>query len=367
MILKYPPIERGLPFPEYISHCFYVKGYISRRHGVAIEFIEPTGEWEVDSWRVDIEETDERVEDIVLPLISEDREGFFEIAGEGIVIESLNLIDTEFFHKYKEIIQTLSKATNFLKKDPGWFVRVKAGDVKLIDVGVACIVNDVDVLKKIKFLWIIGTNNAIFFTENVARRHAISDVQRYLSRLIPRIPISLLLDTIKHYLKLIHSSGISEEEILQFLSNNPCILSLNIKQIEYKPKLGEGYIPDFLVETSTGEFVVIEVEHPQTKLFTRQMDETKELRRARTQIEEYLSFIRNNILYFKQRYPTLSVEKLKGLIVIGLSSSLNKKEKERLNCLNYTLKDYKVSTFDELAERLLAFLENLGVRYGPFG
>jgi hypothetical protein len=367
MTSKYPSIERGLLFPDYLSYCFHVKGYISRTHGVAIEFAELTGEWKADSWKIDIEEINERVEDFVLPLISEGGSGFFEIDGEGNVIESLNLITEEFFFRHKEVIETLSKATNLLGKNIKWFVRVKSGDVKLVDMGIACRVNDKDILKKIEFLWIIGANNVHFFSANVAKHHATQDVRRYLAHLIPKIPVSLLMESIKYYYQLLHRKVITEEEVLNFLSNHPFMLSLDVDQLLYKPKLSEKYVPDFIIKTSTDRFLVIEVEHPKARLFTKQMDETKELRKARTQMEEYLGFIRNNILYLRSKYPKLSVEKLQGLIVIGLGSTLTEAEKTRLNQLNYALKDYQIKTFDELAEALITLLENLGVRYGPFG
>jgi hypothetical protein len=367
MTASYHSIERGLLFPEYLSYCFYVKGYISKTHGVAIEFIEPTDEWEADNWKIDIEEVNERIENYVLPLIPENKNVFFEIDGEGNVLENLNLITDRFFAKYKEVIETLSQATNLLGSDVGWFVRVKSGDVKLIDIGIACRINDKDILKKIKFLWIIGTNNAEFFSENVAKHHATQDVQRYLTRLIPKIPISLLMESIEYYKQLVHKKEITEEDVLKFLLNHPFMISLDIEQLLYKPKLSEKYMPDFIIKTSKKKFLVVEVEHPQTRLFTKQMDETKELRKARTQMENYLSFIRNNILYLKLKYPELSVENLQGLIVIGLDSTLTGEEKQRLSQLNYTLKDYQIKTFDELAEVLITFLKNLGVRYGPFG
>jgi len=367
MTASYHSIERGLLFPEYLSYCFYVKGYISKTHGVAIEFIEPTDEWEADNWKIDIEEVNERIENYVLPLIPENKNVFFEIDGESNVLENLNLITDRFFAKYKEVIETLSQATNLLGSDVGWFVRVKSGDVKLIDIGIACRINDKDILKKIKFLWIIGTNNAEFFSENVAKHHATQDVQRYLTRLIPKIPISLLMESIEYYKQLVHKKEITEEDVLKFLLNHPFMISLDIEQLLYKPKLSEKYMPDFIIKTSKKKFLVVEVEHPQTRLFTKQMDETKELRKARTQMENYLSFIRNNILYLKSKYPELSVENLQGLIVIGLDSTLTEEEKQRLSQLNYTLKDYQIKTFDELAEVLITFLKNLGVRYGPFG
>jgi hypothetical protein len=246
-------------------------------------------------------------------------------------------------------------------------VRVKSGDIKLINIGIACRIDGKDILKKIKFLWIIGTNNAEFFSENVAKHNATQDVQRYLTRLISKIPISLLMESIEYYNQLVHKKEITEEEILKFLLNHPFMLSLDIEQLLYKPKLSEEYIPDFIIKTSKKRFLVVEVEHPQARLFTKQMYETKELRKARTQMENYLSFIRNNILYLKSKYPELSVENLQGLIVIGLDSTLTEEEKQRLSQLNYTLKDYQVKTFDELAEVLVIFLKNLGIRYGSFG
>jgi hypothetical protein len=367
MTAKYPSIERGLIFPEYLSYCFHIKGYISKTHGVAIEFIEPTDEWEADNWKIDIEEINKSIEDFVLPLIPGGKKGFFEIAGEGTVLENLNLITDEFFAKYKDIIKTLSKGTNLLGEDIGWFVRVRSGDVKLINISIACRVDNKDILKEIKFLWIIGTNNVEFFSETVARHHAIQDIQRYLARLIPKIPISLLVKSIEYYHQLIHKKEVTEEEVLKFFLNHPFILSLDAEQTLYKPRLSEKYIPDFIIKTSKKKFLIVEVEHPQTRLFTKKMDETKELRKARTQMEEYLSFIRNNILYLRSKYPELSVENVQGLIVIGLGDVLTGKERQRLNQLNYTFKDYQVKTFNELSETLTIFLKNLGVRYGPFG
>jgi hypothetical protein len=367
MTAKYPSIERALLFPEYLSYCFHVKGYISKTHGVAIEFTEPTGQWEADSWRIDFEEVDGRVEDVVLPSIPGGKGGFFEVDGAGVTLEGLNLIDSNFFGRYKEVVETLSKATNLLREDAGWFVRVKRGDVKLIDVGIACRIDGKDVLKKIRFLWIIGTNDAEFFSEDLSKRHAAQDVRRYLARLIPKIPISLLAESVKHYDQLIHKDGVREEEILKFLSVHPFMLSLEADQL-LDNRLSEEHIPDFIVKTSRGRFLVVEVERPQARLFTKQMEEAEELRRAKTQMERYLSFIKNNILYLKSKsgYSELTAENVQGLIVIGLHSTLTEKERQRLNQLNSNLKDYQIVTFDELSEVLITFLRNLGVRYGPF-
>jgi len=370
MTAKYKSPERALLFPDYLSHCFYVKAVISKTHGVAIEFVDKVGDWESDNWKISVEETEEGIESSVLPVISASGNGFFEIAGNNIVLENLNLITEDFYAKYKHIIDPLSRATNLIGRDFGWFIKVKdGGDVRLIDVGIARVINDMDIARKIKFLWMIGTNRSEFFTIDRAKKYAEEDVRRYLSRLIPKIPLSLLFATLQHYIKLINTENIKEEDLQKFLYYNPYIIELTAVQVEIKPKLSEKHIPDFLIEKSFGEYIIVELEHPHGKLFTREkrLPESRELRNAKAQIEKYLHFVRNNILYLKQKYPKLSVEKIQGMIIIGLSSTMDNDEKERLNQLNYNLKDYKIFTYDQLAQVVKAFLEKLGVRYGPFG
>jgi len=369
MTKKYQSPERALLFPEYLSYCFHVKVIISKSHGVAIEFVDEVGNWESDNWEISVEETEERIENSVLPVISADGGGFFEVAGSNVVLENLNLITNDFYSKYKHVIEPLSRATNMIRTNSGWFIKVKdGGDVRLIDVGIACIINNEDIVRKIKFLWLIGTNCNEFFTIDRAREHATEDVRRYLGRLMPRVPLSLLFATLQHYLKVINAKNI-KEDIQKFLYYNPYIIELTAVHVEPKPKLSEKYIPDFLIETSFGEYLIVELEHPKAKLFTKEkgLPESRELRNAKAQIEKYLHFVRNNILYLKQKYPKLSVEKIRGMIIIGLSSTMDEDEKERLKQLNYNLRDYKIFTYDQLAQVVNAFLENLGIRYGPFG
>jgi len=146
-------------------------------------------------------------------------------------------------------------------------------------------------------------------------------------------------------------------------------LQIGYSQVFSKLELSEKLIPDFIIKTATGSYVIVELEAPRARLFTRQrhLPESRELRAARAQMERYLSFVKNNVLYLRQRFPELSVERLQGLIIIGLSSNMTNEEKERLKQLNYLFKEYQIITYDELVSRMKNFLENLGVRYGLFG
>jgi hypothetical protein len=147
------------------------------------------------------------------------------------------------------------------------------------------------------------------------------------------------------------------------------MLCLGYAEVNEKPKLSEELVPDFIIRTSTDVYLIAELESPRVHLFTRQrhLPESYELRAARAQVERYISFIRNNILYLRQKFPKISAENLRGLVVIGLNSNMSSEEKNRLKQLNYTLQGYEIRTYDELATVIANFLENLGVRYGPFG
>lgn len=94
--------------------------------------------------------------------------------------------------------------------------------------------------------------------------------------------------------------------------------------------------------------------------------EHKDLKNARAQLERYLTFAKNNILYLKQRYPQLTAEKIYGLLVIGLKSDMITNEIDRLKTLNYQLKDYKIKTYDELSEKIKALIKILTLRFAPF-
>jgi len=146
------------------------------------------------------------------------------------------------------------------------------------------------------------------------------------------------------------------------------LISVDYKQKYPKFKLGEKYIIDFLVQTSDLHYILVEIESPNDPLYTKERlpKPSKELREADSQMKEYLSYVKNNILYLRNKLPEINVEKTTGLIIIGRSSRLTKKQLEKLEKDNSQTIGYKILTYDELATKMKTFLENLGIRYSPF-
>ncbi|RLE81278.1 MAG: hypothetical protein DRJ51_04185, partial [Thermoprotei archaeon] len=79
-----------------------------------------------------------------------------------------------------------------------------------------------------------------------------------------------------------------------------------------------------------------------------------------------LEFAKNNVLYLSRRYPNIKTEKIRGLLVIGLKSRMSKDEIDRLKSLNSRLHDYEIVTYDELSDRIKAFVKLLLLRFGPY-
>lgn len=360
----YPTIALDLLFPEFIVKPFQIKGVISRRHGVAIGFIKPTNEIIVE-----IVKTDKRIEDTILPRLSDGNKPVFHINESFVTISNLNIISKDFYAKYKDVIEALTRATNLIVgPNLGYVVKVIRGDVKLVDVSIAYREKGQYKVKKIPFLWIFGSNDEKLFNRGTAEDHALLDFQRFLHRLAPRISIGTLSYIVREYDKLVTREYVKEEEIINFLYYNPFILALDCTHIEKKPKLNHEHIPDFIIQTSTGYFIIVELESPRKKLFTSEkgFPEHRDLREARAQIERYLEFAKNNVLYLSRRYPNIKTEKIRGLLVIGLKSRMSKDEIDRLKSLNSRLHDYEIVTYDELSDRIKAFVKLLLLRFGPY-
>jgi hypothetical protein len=253
---------------------------------------------------------------------------------------------------------------------PILFVRVNAGSVKLVDVGIAYVKNGQRIVRRIGFLWLIGTSTKEYYTKEMAIQHATLETRRYLDALIPKIPVTILVKALQEFEELLHEEDIDEPEMQEFLKDHPYFLWMGYESVESKPRLSEDLVPDFIIKTPGGEYIIVELESPKKRLFTsgKFIPEHKHLKDAKAQIEGYLNYIRNNIEYMRSwRYSDMKAEKVHGLLIIGLSTSLTSEERDRLKQLNAELKNYEVRTYDELADRLKQFLENLGVKYGPFG
>lgn len=106
---SYPTIDLKLVFPQFMIEPFYVRGVISRRHGVAIEFVKPASEIIIE-----VIETDKEVEEVVLPRLSDGDEPLFRMEGSFTEIGDVNIISEDFYRRHKDLINALTRAANII-------------------------------------------------------------------------------------------------------------------------------------------------------------------------------------------------------------------------------------------------------------
>jgi hypothetical protein len=358
---KFSQDEKILLFPEHLQRPFNVLGTISKSHGVSIEF---TNSAEVTSVRVQY--VDPRIDEYIFPKIGSSEKPALKVNAENLGITSINFVSRSFYDRYKEIIEVLCRSSNFLLGDFfGRFLEVGQGDIQLTDASFACLHDGKEWLKRAKFLWIFASNSQNAFSLETAEKLAKRDSGRIMAEAMSRVPIYSLLNVLSEYERLLAKVDLVEEDAQKFLEKNPMLISIDFKEVFPKFKLGEKYVVDFVIRTSDSRYVFVEIEDPNDRLYTMEKlpKQGKELREADSQMKEYLSYVKNNILYLQNRLAGLNVEKVSGLIIVGRSSRLSEKQLARLEKDNSTIVGYRILTYDELYTRIRTFLENLGIRY----
>jgi len=357
--------DRQLLFPKYLSGNYLAKCTISRRNGAAIEFLEKE-----PPLVVEVNYVDDDIEYVVFPRMS-GRKPLFLCKGENTIIRNLNIITKSYYNVQRDSIEALSRSTNLVTDfDLESFIRIEKGDIRLIDVGIAYEADGICHAKKIDCLWLIAENSETYLTMERARELASYDYNSIVSQALGGVPIAILIDTLQEYQKLLQRLDVRENVIQEFLERNFIILEPSYKMALTKDDLRKLKLPeaDFLLKSSEGNYVIIELESPQDNLFTNETppNPSRELRNTQSQMQNYLSFFKNNILYCKQHFPDMMVEKVTGLIVIGRGNNLTQIQKDSLQKILGTVSAYGIITYDDLFEKTKLFLENLSIRYGQF-
>jgi hypothetical protein len=352
--------QKVLLLPRYLAEKCEITATISRSKGVSIRFNVTKNK---ESFK--FKDTEKSIEDEVLPSLSASGNVFLVLDGENQVLENINLITKEFYDKNKDLIEKLTRSSNFIMDGAKKFVEIVSGDLKLVDCTLAFCKNGKDILDKLDCLWLFSSNQSQGFPKEKAELLAAMEYQKLASILAHRIPIQTLIGTLTRYKEIINNKKTTESAMQTFFENNWILLEMDARRVFPKFNLGGELIPDFVIETSDFRYIIVEIESPNVELYTQEKppNPSRSLREADSQIKSYLSYVHENILHLRRKLPFLSGEKIKGLIVIGRSSILSDDQKKRLEQDRAYSKDYDIVTYDELFEKVRVFLENLGFRY----
>ena len=103
--------------------------------------------------------------------------------------------------------------------------------------------------------------------------------------------------------------------------------------------------------------------------YAKRMSKYFDLRGCRTEkcarARNYLQWARDNLQFLKNRdWPRLSVDNMRGLLIIGKKSDLNNIQKKRLQAMNHDVRaTYQIKTFDDLTSENKTALENISRRH----
>jgi len=167
---------------------------------------------------------------------------------------------------------------------------------------------------------------------------------------------------VEEFKELVTSINI-EAPLQTFLTENPPLLTLEAARVWPQFKLGDDYITDFVPELGFQEYVLVEIEAPSRKLFTKNGDATADLNHAIQQVEDWLRWIETAASYAQAKLP--GIVSPECWVVIGrriedpqLAAKWNRKKRTMSTTRIYLF------TYDDLldrAQRQLASLRKMEV------
>lgn len=114
--------------------------------------------------------------------------------------------------------------------------------------------------------------------------------------------------------------------------------------------MGKEYETDFAIRGVGDRYVFVEIEKPTTPIFKKDGDFRADFNHACEQVEDWLTWLRNNLSTATARLPGL--REPRGLLVVGLRSQFDSNHLTKLEARNTMVRgSYEILTFDDLLER----------------
>ena len=183
--------------------------------------------------------------------------------------------------------------------------------------------------------------------KNIGARSVIDDAGRKQIFLNVLSQFKLLLDTVSN-----------EEEVQDFLKNNPVLLYPAYSRVEAKFKLGKDYITDFVfvVQTRHGkEWVLVEIERPNKELFTQDGRVSHKFTQAQNQLLDWELWVEKNQVYLQQDFP--GIRRPVYHLVIGRNIEMTSDEREKLRTLEKP--NHVYSTYDDIVEQFETLINRM--------
>lgn len=149
--------------------------------------------------------------------------------------------------------------------------------------------------------------------------------------------------------KAMLDEDLREEEYQRFLTENPVLLDPLAAEVVAKQKLGLEYATDYAVRRHDDRWLLVEIEKPSNRLFTKRGDFRQEFVHAFGQVLDFQSWVDNHVAYAQNHMNNIAAPR--GLVVIGRRSHLSEGEQQKLRRFVDNSHRIDVHTFDDLLDR----------------
>ena len=168
-----------------------------------------------------------------------------------------------------------------------------------------------------------------------------------------------LAKILKDYKTLLDSNPDREEVLQCFLRDNPSLLCPTFTKMWPKLSLG-SYTTDFVFQEAAGDYLLVELERPDHRLFIKNGDASSKLNHAKGQILDWKRYIEDNLSTVKNELGLAGIStNPNSLIVIGRSHSLFPENIRKLVSIENQCPKVKIMTYDDVYENSKAVIENL--------
>jgi hypothetical protein len=168
----------------------------------------------------------------------------------------------------------------------------------------------------------------------------------------------------EEFSKLLDNNPEDERSILQpYLSipRNKILLEPSAVTITPEVEIGLGsrkHRMDFVIELPGRRYVLVEIEKPGLKVFTKEDQVTAEVTHAQQQVEDWINWIRDHQSVAREEILP-GVREPQGWVIIGRRSSMTESQQRALDGRNARLQDITIMTYDDLLDKARQHLENL--------
>jgi hypothetical protein len=154
---------------------------------------------------------------------------------------------------------------------------------------------------------------------------------------------------------LLKNADTNEEQLQQFLTRHPEVISPGYRRCIPKQPLG-AHTTDFVFEERVGEYLLVELENPARRLFTKSGHEAADLTHARGQIHDWIRYIQDNKSTVERELKLNGISaNPRTLIVIGRSNSLSQTNRRKLQVGSDRT---EVLTYDDLRDKFSEIVQS---------